>query len=72
MTAKRRLVPVSEVQEMLDFLRDQGFQFAGVDIRSDGVTFLPPATQAPGNAYDRWKAKEDQDRDRPSRRSQAN
>ena len=72
MTAKRRLVPVSEVQEMLDFLRGQGFQFAGVDIRSDGVTFLPPATQTPGTPYERWKAQEDQNRDRPPRRSQAN
>lgn len=71
MTAKRRLVPVSEVQEMLDFLRNQGFIFSGVDVRADGVTFFP-ANQSPGNAYDRWKAKEDTYRDRPARRPQAN
>lgn len=70
MTAKRRLVPVPEVKEMLDFLRGEGFQFSAVDVRADGVTFLP-ANHAPGTAYDRWKAKE-QDSDRASRRQQVN
>ena len=56
MTAKRRLVPQSEVKEMLDFLRREGFQFAGVDVRADGVTFFP-ANESPGNAYDAWKNK---------------
>lgn len=56
MTAKRRLVPKSEVKEMLDFLRAEGFSFSGpVDIRTDGVTFYP-ANQNAGNEYDRWKA----------------
>jgi len=66
-TAKRRLIPVSEVQEMLDFLRGQGFQFADVDVRADGVTFFA-ANRARGNDYDRWKAQQDQSRDRPARR----
>lgn len=69
MTAKRRLVPVSEVKEMLEFLRKEQIEFAGVDIRSDGVTFFP-ANSAPGNAYDAWK--KEPGRDRHSRRSQPN
>lgn len=69
MTAKRRLVPVSEVKEMLDFLRKEQITFAGVDIRADGVTFFP-ANAAPGNAYDAWKEK--QGRDRHPRRSLQN
>lgn len=68
MTAKRRLVPITEVKEMLDFLRREGFALGGqVDIRSDGVTFYPPAAVPTGNAYDQWKA-QDQNRDRPPRR----
>lgn len=62
MTAKRRLVPVPEVKEMLDFLRAEGFQISAVDVRADGVTFLPP-NQSAGTAYDRFKAK-DAGRDR--------
>jgi hypothetical protein len=71
MTAKRRLVPVDEVKEMLNFLQTEGFSFSGVDVRADGVTFFP-ANQSPGTAYDRWKAKEDTYRDRPARRPQTN
>lgn len=71
MTAKRRLIPVTEVKEMLDFLKAEGFQFAAVDVRADGVTFIPP-NHSVGTAYDRWKAQEDTHRDRPARRSQAN
>lgn len=65
MTARRRLVPVSEVKEMLDFLREQGFQFAAVDVRADGVTFLP-ANQNGGTDYEKWKTapRKDQNRDR--------
>lgn len=55
---------------MLNFLRKEGFTFTGVDIRTDGVTFLPP-NQAAGTAYDAWKAK-DKNRDRPARRPQTN
>lgn len=71
MTAKRRLIPVSEVQEMLNFLRKEGFQISGVDVRADGVTFFPP-NHAPGTAYDRWKANQDKNSDRPARRPQTN
>lgn len=62
MTAKRRLIPVPEVKEMLEFLREEGFRFSAVDVRVDGVTFLPENHQA-GTAYDRYKAK-DAGRDR--------
>lgn len=57
MTAKRRLVPLTEVKEALEFLRQQGVAIEGVDIRADGVTFFP-ANQTSGSAYDRWKAKD--------------
>jgi hypothetical protein len=63
MTAKRRLVPASEVVEMIALMRAQGIEFSGIDVRSDGVAFLP-ANHQPGNAYDRYKAK-DAGRDRP-------
>lgn len=69
MTAKRRLVPLSEVKEALDFLRKEQIDFAGVDIRADGVTFFP-ANAAPGNAYEAWK--KEPSRDRHSRRPRAN
>lgn len=58
MTAKRRLVPEHEVRSMYELLKSLGIQLGGpVDIRADGVTFYPP-NQEPGNAYDRWKAKD--------------
>lgn len=57
MTAKRRLVPLTEVKEALDLLRQEGLTIGSVDIRSDGVTFFPP-NQTGGSAYDRWKAQD--------------
>lgn len=60
MTAKRRLIPKSEVKEMLDFLRAEKLLPSGpvgVDIRSDGVTFFP-ANDSRGSAYDAWKGKD--------------
>lgn len=68
MSAKRRLIPNAELKSVLDMLREYGIDPASVviDIRSDGVTFSPPA-EKPGNAYDAWKAK-DKGRDRPSSR----
>lgn len=67
MTAKRRLVPLAEVKEALDFLRKEGVSIAGVDIRVDGVTFYPP-NQGGASAYDRWKA-QDKGNARPPHRS---
>lgn len=68
MTAKRRLVPASEVEEMHALLKRLGVQLGGpVDIRADGVTFYPPANN-PGTEYDRYRAKKDANRDAPSPR----
>lgn len=49
MTAKRRLVPESEVESMVALLERLKVMPRGgaVDIRSDGVTFYPPE-QTPG------------------------
>ena len=55
MTARRRLVPLAEVEEHIALLRKLGVQIGTVDIRSDGVTVFPP-NQTPGNDFDRWKA----------------
>lgn len=47
MTARRRLVPDSEVKRVLDTLRQCGVQIGAVDIRADGVTVYPPANSNP-------------------------
>lgn len=65
MTAKRRLVPIAEVEQHIEMLRRLGVQIGAVDIREDGVTVYPPANN-PGTAYDRWQAKKDANRDRPA------
>lgn len=67
MTTKRRLVPVSEVEGVLDVFRRYGLPIGPVDIRSDGVTVHPPGESRAESEYDRWKAK-DQNRDRPAHR----
>lgn len=58
MTSRRRLVPLSEIQQAYDWWISLGHTPAGVDIRADGVTFIAPAAQQPGNAFDAWKAKD--------------
>jgi hypothetical protein len=63
MTSRRRLVPLAEIQQAYDWWTSLGHTVAGVDIRADGVTFIPPTTQPVGSAFDAWKAK-DQGRDR--------
>lgn len=77
MTAKRRLVPLSEVKTAMDFLKREGLAIGAVDIRTDGVTFFPPThgrsqtkAQEQETAYDRWKA-QDNGNARPAHRSQA-
>lgn len=54
MTAPRRLVPVSQVREMFDFLREQGIDVAkcGVDIGPDYVKVSPPANSNVGDSID--------------------
>lgn len=52
MSAPRRLVPVSQVREMFDFLREQGIDVAkcGVDIGPDYVKVSPPANSNIGDS----------------------
>lgn len=59
MSAKRRLVPESEVRGMLELLRQYGIDLATlvIDIRGDGVTVSPPATESQGDAYEKWANK---------------
>lgn len=59
MSAKRRLVPLAEVEQHLLQLKKLGVLIGAVDIRSDGVTIYPPgASPAPGNDFDRWQAQD--------------
>ncbi len=66
MTAKRRLVPLAEVEAHIEQLRRLGVLIGAVDIRADGVTVYPPAHN-PGNDFDRWQAQEDVKRDSAKR-----
>lgn len=67
MTAKRRLVPLAEVEQHIELLKRLGVQIGAVDIRADGVTVYPPANEGV-SAYDLWKA-QDKKHERPARRS---
>lgn len=58
MTARRRLVPLAEVEQHIELLRRLGVQIGAVDIRADGVTVFPPQ-QTPGNDFDRWLSKDE-------------
>lgn len=55
MTAKRRLLPMSQVKEALDFLRSYGVDVTtcSIDIRGDGITVTPPAAAQP-DEYEKW------------------
>lgn len=66
MSAKRRLVPPSEVEQHIQLLRRLGVPIGAIDIRADGVTVSPPQ-QSVGNAFDQWQAT-DQGGDRIARR----
>lgn len=52
MTAPRRLVPLNQVKEMFDFLREQGIDVSkcGVDIGKDYVKVSPPANTNTGES----------------------
>lgn len=54
MSARRRLVPDSELRRALDTLKEYGVQIGAVDIRADGVTVYPKGESA-ANAFDQWK-----------------
>ena len=47
MTAKRRLVPLTEVKEAMEFLRKEGLTIASVDIRSVRERGLTSGINAP-------------------------
>lgn len=68
MTAKRRLVPTTEVERHITLFRKLGLPIGAVDIRADGVTVHPPAESGGGDsAYDRWKT-QDKNRDQAAHR----
>lgn len=68
MSARRRLLPLTEVRSMLELLSEYGIdpKASVIDIRANGMTVSPPAAK-PRNAYDEWKAKDDV-RDRSGRK----
>jgi len=66
-TARRRLVPLAEVEQHIELLKRLGVQIGAVDIRADGVTVYPP-NQTPGNDFDRWLS-QDEHREEAARRS---
>lgn len=55
MTARRRLIPESEIRRAIELLRELGVEPGAVDLRTDGITVYP-RTEAQGNAFDAWKA----------------
>jgi len=62
MTARRRLVPESEVKRMAEMLRAMGFRLDGpIEVRTDGVVFHRSA-ESGGDAYERW-SRENKGRD---------
>jgi hypothetical protein len=73
MTARRRTLPIGELREVLETLREFGVEIGTVEIRADGVTVGPAnallasgATKsAEAAAFDDWKT---QDCDGPAHR----
>ncbi|WP_252257514.1 hypothetical protein [Erythrobacter aurantius] len=57
MTAKRRLLPESEIRSAIELLRELGIEPGAVDLRSDGMTVYLK-NEAQGSAFDAWKAKQ--------------
>lgn len=66
MTARRRLLPESEIRSAIELLRELGIEPGAVDIRTDGITVHPKGS-AQGSAFDAWKASK-QNSDRAARR----
>lgn len=52
MTAPRRIVPISQVKEVFDFLKEQGIAISecSVDIGPDYVKVSPPANSNAGDS----------------------
>lgn len=57
MTARRRLLPESEIRSAIELLRELGIEPGAVDLRTDGITVYPK-NEAQGGAFDAWKAKQ--------------
>lgn len=55
MTARRRLLPESEIRSAIELLRELGIEPGAVDIRTDGIT-VHPRGGGQGSAFDAWKA----------------
>lgn len=54
MTARRRLLPESEIRSAIELLRELGLEPGAVDVRSDGITVYPK-NEGQGSAFDAWK-----------------
>jgi hypothetical protein len=55
MSARRRLLPESEIRSAIELLRELGIEPGAVDLRADGITVYPKS-QTQGGAFDAWKA----------------
>jgi len=64
-TARRRLLPESEIRSAIELLRELGIEPGAVDIRTDGIT-VHPKGGSNGSAFDAWKANKNSER--PARR----
>ncbi len=56
MSARRRLLPESEIRSAIELLRELGIEPGAVDVRADGITVYPKNEGQGG--YDAWKAKQ--------------
>ncbi|KPP87581.1 MAG: hypothetical protein HLUCCO15_12300 [Erythrobacteraceae bacterium HL-111] len=57
MSARRRLLPESEIRSAIELLRELGIEPGAVDVRADGITVYPK-NEGQGSAFDAWKAKQ--------------
>jgi hypothetical protein len=64
-TARRRLLPESEIRSAIELLRELGIEPGAVDLRADGITVYPK-NEAQRSEVDAWFAKK-QNSDGPSR-----
>lgn len=69
---RRTLISDKEIARAFKVIQQHGIDITGfgIDIRTDGIAFLPPAAipAAPESPFDAWQ-KEDKNRDRRPRRS---
>ena len=55
MTARRRLLPESEIRSTIELMRELGIEPGAVDVRADGITVYPKS-QTQRDDFDAWKA----------------